>query len=306
MKATSRKDLQAELASLRRQLEDFQFLLPDALVDVDLRRYRVTYMNRMAGILFGYAADDVRSGLDGHLLFAEGEFERSLALVQSYLGRSLSTGEPYEPSGGHRLYEFQMRRRDGSVFTGETQSSFVLDERGMPVQMRSIVRDVSERKELQRQLAEMSLRDPLTGCYNRRHLESRRAELERPTAHWACLVFDLKDFKAINDTYGHDEGDRVLRSFVHFLGRHHRTEDILLRLGGDEFALFLHAASEAEAQAVTKRLLDAAAMDSPAGFSMGMAYRRPGESVDEAMSRADRVMYASRGRRIRKQRPRSS
>jgi PleD family two-component response regulator len=52
-------------------------------------------------------------------------------------------------------------------------------------------------------------------------------------------------------------------------------------------------------------MLDAAAMDSPAGFSMGMAYRRPGESVDEAMSRADRVMYASRGRRIRKQRPRS-
>jgi diguanylate cyclase (GGDEF)-like protein len=221
------------------------------------------------------------------------------------VGRSLSTGEPYEPSGGYRLYEFQMRRRDGSLFTAETQSSFVLDELGMPTQMRSIVRDVSERKELQRQLAEMSLRDPLTGCYNRRHLESRRPELERPTAHWACLVFDLKDFKAINDTYGHEEGDRVLRSFVHFLGRHHRTEDILLRLGGDEFALFLQAASEAEARAVTKRLLDAAALDSPAGFSMGMAYRRPGESVDEAMSRADRVMYASRGRRIRKQRPRS-
>ena len=302
MKAASRKELLAAVESLQRQLEDFLFLLPDALVDVDFKHYRVTYLNRMARILFGYEAEDVARGLDSHLLFAAGEFERSLALVHSYVGRSLSTGEPYQPTGSHRLYEFQMRRRDGGLFTAETQSSFVLDARGMPVQMRSIVRDVSERKELQRQLAEMSLRDPLTGCYNRRHLESRRAELERPTAHWACLVFDLLDFKAINDTYGHEEGDRVLRSFVHFLGRHHRTEDILVRLGGDEFALFLQAASEAEARAVTKRLLEAAALDSPAGFSMGLAYRKPGESVDEAMSRADRVMYASRGRRIRKQR----
>ena len=305
MKAASRKELQAEVASLQKQLEDFLFLLPDALMDVDLRNQRVTYLNRMAHILFGYEAEDVARGLNSHALFAEGEFERSVAVIHSYVDHSLETGAPYEPSGSHRLYEFQMRRRDGGLFTAETQSSFVLDARGMPVQMRSIVRDVSERKELQRQLAEMSLRDPLTGCYNRRHLESRRPDLERPTSHWACLVFDLKDFKAINDTYGHEEGDRVLRSFVHFLGRHHRTEDILLRLGGDEFALFLHAASEAEARSVTKRLLDAAALDSPAGFSMGLAYRRPGESVDEAMSRADRVMYASRGRRIRKQRPRS-
>jgi diguanylate cyclase (GGDEF)-like protein/PAS domain S-box-containing protein len=302
LKAATRKELLAEVESLKRQAEDFLFLLPDALVDVDFQHYQVTYLNRMARILFGYEAEDVARGLDSHLLFAAGEFERSLALVHSYVGRSLSTGEPYQPTGSHRLYEFQMRRRDGGLFTAETQSSFVLDARGMPVQMRSIVRDVSERKELERQLAEMSLRDPLTGCYNRRHLESRRPELERPTAHWACLVFDLLDFKAINDTYGHEEGDRVLRSFVHFLGRHHRTEDILVRLGGDEFALFLQADSEPEARAVTKRLLEAAALDSPAGFSMGMAYRKPGERVDEAMSRADRVMYASRGRRIRKQR----
>ncbi|HEX9203424.1 MAG TPA: GGDEF domain-containing protein, partial [Vicinamibacteria bacterium] len=239
------------------------------------------------------------------LLFGEGEFDRARDLVRSFAARSLSTGEAYQRTGRQELHEFQLHRRDGSVFTAEAQSSFVLDDAGQPVRMRSIVRDVTPRKELERQLAEMGLRDPLTGCYNRHYLERQRPELERPTARWACLLFDLKDFKAINDTYGHDEGDRVLRSFVHFLGRHHRTEDILVRLGGDEFALILQASDEGEARAISKRLLEAAALDSPAGFSMGLAYRRPSESVEQVLGRADRVMYASRGRRLRRQRPKA-
>lgn len=162
--------------------------------------------------------------------------------------------------------------------------------------MRSIVRDVTARKELERQLEELSYRDPLTGCYNRRHLEGARGELEQPTARWACLVFDLDGFKSINDTYGHEEGDRVLRGFAHFVGRQHRADDMLVRTGGDEFALIVRAESEAEA--VSDRLLAAAALDSPAGFSMGVAYRRPGEGLDAALGRADRTMYAARGRRL--------
>jgi diguanylate cyclase (GGDEF)-like protein/PAS domain S-box-containing protein len=299
-KVPTREELQDEVRGLRRQVDEFMLHLPDALVEMELQDYRITYVNRMGRILFGYEADEKLAGMDSRRFFCEGEFERSLATLRSYVEHSLSTGEPYVRPAKHRLYELQMLRKDGTSFIAETQSAFVLDGHGLPVRMQSIVRDVTDRKEMERQLAELSMRDPLTGCYNRRHLERRRADLERPTAHWACLVFDLKDFKAINDTYGHDEGDRVLQGFTHFLSRQHRTDDVLLRLGGDEFALFLFAASEAEAQAVTNRLLEAAALDSPAGFSMGLAYRRPGEGVQAALERADRVMYASRGRRIRK------
>jgi diguanylate cyclase (GGDEF)-like protein len=170
--------------------------------------------------------------------------------------------------------------------------------------MRSIVRDVTERREMERRLAELSHRDPLTGCYNRRHLEERQEELERPSARWACLVFDLDHFKAINDTYGHEEGDRVLKGFAHFLGRHHRPDDLLVRTGGDEFALVVRADSEDEARGVSERLLEAAGLDSPAGFSLGVAYRRPGETLDEVLARADRTLYAARGRRLRKPRGR--
>ncbi len=284
------------------EVEEFLFHLPDAFLEVDLTTRRVTYLNRIARTIFGYEDADLGEGLECRLLFPEGELERASQVVGSYVSHPPAAGEADQRTGRHALYEFHMRRRDGSLFSAEVQSSYVLDGAGTPVGMRSIVRDISDRKELERQLAEMSLRDPLTGCYNRRYLERCRPELERPTARWACLVFDLKDFKTINDTYGHEEGDRVLRSFVHFLGRHHRTDDILVRLGGDEFGLILHAASEAEARAISGRLLEASALDSPAGFSMGMVYRRSSEGLEAALSRADRVMYASRGQRLRAKR----
>jgi diguanylate cyclase (GGDEF)-like protein len=221
-------------------------------------------------------------------------------LIQKYVGKSLTTGEAYVRSGRHDLQEITLRRKDGSTFVAETQSSFVLDSGGRPTGMQTIIRDVTARKEMERRLEELSYRDPLTGCYNRRHLEGRRADLERPTARWACVVFDLDNFKAVNDTYGHEEGDRVLRGFAHFLARQHRADDVLVRTGGDEFALIVRADSEAEAQNLAERLVEAAALDSPASFSLGVAYRRPGETVTEAMARADRTMYAARGKRLRK------
>jgi diguanylate cyclase (GGDEF)-like protein/PAS domain S-box-containing protein len=253
----------------------------------------------MAQILFGYGPEDVAAGLPGGAIFADGEYERAQPILASYVARSLETGEPYLKSGRQELLEFRMRRKDGTTFAAETQSSFVLDAGGLPRRMRTIVRDVSARKELERRLEELSHRDPLTGCYNRRHLDQVRPDLERPPPRGACLAFDLDGFKSINDTYGHEEGDRVLRGFAHFVGRQHRVDDVLVRTGGDEFALVVRADSEAEAEAVSARLLQAAELDSPAGFSMGIAFRRPGETLEATLGRADRTMYAARGRRRR-------
>ena len=292
--------LRRELEALRHQFEDLRLYLPDAYVEGDLATDRVTFMNRVACQVFGCTPEQARA-LHARDLFAEGEYERARAEMAAMLERGYAEGggEAYRRSGHQDLREFRMRRRDGSRLSAATQSSMILDRAGRATGVRTLVRDISERKALEARLEEMSVRDPLTGCFNRRYLDKRREELELPTAFWVCLLFDLTDFKSINDTYGHDEGDRVLSSFAHFLSRQHRSEDILVRLGGDEFALFVRAASEEEGRAISSRVLEAADRDSPAAFSLGSAWKQHGESVSSLMSRADQVLYASKGRSLR-------
>jgi len=295
--------LRAELAAARHELGDLKEHLPDALVEGDLTSERVTFMNRLARLVFGYVPEEVPR-LSARDLFDGDEYERARTLMTRTLAEGQRAEGPYHRTGHQDLREFRMRRRDGSTFPAETQSSMILDAAGQPVGVRTLVRDITARKDLEARLEEMSVRDPLTGCFNRRYLDRRRSDLERPTATWVCLLFDLADFKSINDTYGHEEGDRVLQAFAHFLSRHHRSDDVLVRLGGDEFALLVRAHSEAEGQSISKRVVDAAAKDSPAAFSLGTAFRRPGERIADVLARADQVLYASKGRSLRPKRRR--
>jgi diguanylate cyclase (GGDEF)-like protein len=93
------------------------------------------------------------------------------------------------------------------------------------------------------ELYESSVRDPLTGAFNRRHfaerLESEMAYAKRHKAELSLLLLDIDYFKKINDTYGHLEGDRVLRGLTHACHQSLRTEDVLARYGGEEFAVLL-------------------------------------------------------------------
>jgi len=195
-------------------------------------------------------------------------------------------------------YEIEIMAEDGHLLTVSYSGQVVLDDDGHPTGFEGSLRDITERKRLELQLKELSVRDPLTGCYNRRYLDRIRTDLERPTSTWGCLVLDLDNFKRINDTYGHEEGDRVLKGIAHFINRHGRAEDVLIRLGGDEFALLVQAASLTELESIAERVLQVAPFESPAAFSLGFAFRHPGDSVDQVISRADRAMYAAKGRGV--------
>jgi PAS domain S-box-containing protein len=135
-----------EYEALRREYNDFRYYLPDALIEVDLDSLQVLYINRQAEILFGYSARDVSQGLNGSALMAPEEFPRAVKLVQEFIGESRANGTPYERSMRQDVFEQQLRRKDGSLFWAETQTAMVLDGRGVPVRMLSIVRDISHRK----------------------------------------------------------------------------------------------------------------------------------------------------------------
>lgn len=156
--------------------------------------------------------------------------------------------------------------------------------------------------EYQRSLRAVALADPLTGLANRRSFDAairREAERVRLTsAPLALLVVDVDRFKEINDRYGHDKGDTVLRHVAQRIVSAVGNKDAAFRIGGDEFAILLPVSGD-EARSIVQRLegkstrpdterrLD---VDRP-GISVGLAMYNPFDSVEEFFARADANMY---------------
>jgi diguanylate cyclase (GGDEF)-like protein len=140
-------------------------------------------------------------------------------------------------------------------------------------------------------LHEMSVRDPLTGCYNRRFLDdvARRSAQGR----WGCVVIDLDHFKQVNDTHGHQRGDEVLVAMAHFLSRHVRPGDAVIRLGGDEFMMLLADAADGEVEGVVSRIEHDRA-DAPIAFTLGWSTFGHEVTLDQGMAEADRQLYRKR------------
>lgn len=122
-----------------------------------------------------------------------------------------------------------------------------------------VARDISDRKEAEEALREMSIRDSLTGLINRRHLFERLEELmekhERNKRPLSVAIFDLDFFKNVNDTIGHLAGDHILKEFSEFLRSRVRKYDLLARYGGEEFVVAFEECNGAEAKRMVERIL---------------------------------------------------
>jgi diguanylate cyclase (GGDEF)-like protein len=216
-----------------------------------------------------------------------------------------------ERDGSVRDIEFQLTRRDGEVRTVTDSAFLSVDPKTGEKYCHGILVDITQRKELQTQLLELSIRDPLTGCYNRRYLNTVTRQCEaQPNGDFGCIYLDIDHFKQYNDTNGHAEGDSVLVKMARFLMRHVRAEEAVVRIGGDEFLVVLSDSGGEQTENVAARLRAAAPESAPVPFSMGWAARRNGESFEETMIRADHrlleVRVDERIQKRRKKRPKGS
>jgi len=163
------------------------------------------------------------------------------------------------------------------------------------------------RSERMQELARQAGQDPLTGLHNRRRFEEElRAELSRSHRYGvtgALLMLDLDRFKQVNDTLGHQAGDRVLAEIAAVLQGRARETDVLARLGGDEFAIVLPRCEPVEAEAVAREITAAIhermehEKDVPAlTASIGIAPFGAGHrlSYETVLARADAAMYAAK------------
>ena len=186
--------------------------------------------------------------------------------------------------------ELRITRPDGGVRTVLDTWYMNEDPETGEAIFHGILFDITGRKNLETQLVEQSIRDPLTGCYNRRHLATLYSMPRENSAQWGCIYVDIDHFKQYNDVHGHAAGDSILVKMSRFLMRNVRAEEPVVRMGGDEFLVALFDTDLAETEAIAHRLEKAAEERGPVSFSLGWAARENLESLEETVNRADREL----------------
>lgn len=195
---------------------------------------------------------------------------------------------------------------DGRIVT--QQGMAVASTGGNELGQLWIFEDITSERQISEHLVFMAERDPLTGLANRARFT---AELERlanrflrdPSQRGAVLYFDLDEFKAINDSFGHRAGDNVLVRTADAVGRLIRSDELFARLGGDEFAIVAPGADRKGAEAMAERVVKALSALSfefegrrfGLTSSLGVALLpEHANSVEELVSHADAAMYQAK------------
>ena len=222
------------------------------------------------------------------------------ALAESAIGVALETGEEF-------AFDHRLVRSDGASVWVHSRVQVEVDAGGVPLRIFGTAVDVTERVTLHQELAALALYDDLTGLLNRRgfvtladHQITAAVRAGRPVP---LLFVDMDGMKTINDTYGHNEGDRALVEVAAFLRETVRTTDLVARVGGDEFCILLvddSADGHVDVDRVVALLRPgplAGTRRYPLPLSVGVARLEPGSSVsasvsvEELMRRADGAMY---------------
>ncbi|MEQ8176480.1 MAG: diguanylate cyclase [Syntrophomonadaceae bacterium] len=181
-------------------------------------------------------------------------------------------------------------------------SKHYYEARIIPMECREIfviIRDITERKLAEEQLVYYSMFDPLTNLYNRAYFENEMRRMEyfsmNPTG---LIICDVDNLKVVNDTYGHDRGDELLKEVARVLRQSMRKNDIIARIGGDEFAILLPDSDAAAVEATCQRVRDTITAYNNAGsglklsISMGSAHWKSKiQKLDDVFKEADDNMY---------------
>lgn len=216
---------------------------------------------------------------------------------------------------GQETFHYTLRflTATGATVWSELSLSVVRDGDGRPLYFVALAEDITERKRLQeeteqrtRELQALASLDPLTGLYNHRFMQEALAqqlhEAARAGTQLSVLMMDIDSFREINETFGHDAGDRALTAVAECVSRSLRENDLACRYGGDELVAILVGASPEAALAAAARIRDRlegikpiAALEKPITVSIGVAtYPTHASTVQSLLKAADMALYQAK------------
>ena len=264
---------------------------------------RIDYMNRAAEVLTGFARDDVHGKAFGAVLRLVDESDRRA--LEDPVDRCLATRQRIN-MGRRAVLLGRTTEHEHSV---ELTASPIRRDAGGLAGVVVLIHDVSEIRGLTRQMSYQASHDALTGLINRREFERRLSACidsarEKSLNHVLCYV-DLDRFKAVNDSCGHQAGDRLLQEIAGILKDKVRDSDFCARIGGDEFALLLVGCPLEKARQIAESVVRAIGdyrfvwqnRIFTVGASVGIVEISPtAGSVDETLAAADSACYVAKQR----------
>ena len=200
--------------------------------------------------------------------------------------------------------EIELLKKDGDILTADMMMQLHQSEDGKYTELIADIRDISERKQYEQRLAQMAHTDALTGLANRKMFfdlaEHALSKANRQQSQCAIMFVDLDEFKQINDSYGHDAGDEVLKEVAIRLKNCVRSSDIVGRIGGDEFVVLIDDVKiKTEIEALAEKIIAAVSdklivfgEEKQVGASIGIAfYPEHGFDINTLINKADQSMY---------------
>ena len=259
------------------------------------------YLNDAYAKIFGYSDPERLIGASWEMFYFQEELNRLKEQIMPAVWRD-----------GSWRGEAMGLKLSGGTFPLEISISSV--DGGGLVQ---VVRDITERKKLEETLRNSSLKDDLTGLFNRRGLLKQAAPYfdfaRRQKENLLLLFIDLDGMKRINDEFGHNEGDNALINTAAILNRSFRSSDIIARLGGDEFTVLVTDLNTNKEEAI-KRLNEnlkaynaSETCSHKLAFSIGVATLEPERMTcfEELLEQADQAMYEQKRMKRRRATERS-
>ncbi|MGF1719284.1 sensor domain-containing diguanylate cyclase [Vibrio kyushuensis] len=252
------------------------------------RNNRIISVNKEFTRLSGYTLDEVKGKSPS--IFASGKHQQQfyIKMWKHLLAEGSWEGEVVN------------QRKDGSTLTEILRIQTVSDRQGEILFYVGSFVDITQRKELENRLRELSEKDSLSGLWNRRKFDKQmRRETRRsrryPTQYQSCLaIIDIDNFKRVNDELGHDEGDRVIKSVSSIILEQIRDTDFLARIGGEEFGLIMPHTPILEAEMVVNRLRIAISLCHENSVSVSGGVSDIDSSVERSYKRADIALYESK------------
>jgi diguanylate cyclase (GGDEF)-like protein/PAS domain S-box-containing protein len=275
---TQRKLLERSVYREREQFRTTLFSIGDGVISTDTAG-NIQIMNKVAEELTGWTQEEAIGLPLGTVFCIVNELTRETC--QNPVHQVLQTGDTVELAN-HTL----LLSRNGLETPVEDSAAPIRDLEGNITGVVLVFRDFTEKKEKQDRILFLSFHDQLTGLYNRRFFEEELRRLDTPrNLPLTLTMLDINGLKLINDAFGHNAGDEVLRKVADAMRQECRADDIIARIGGDEFMILLPRTDSKQAAAIAERLEAAISSQSVESVNLSVSYGYESkESEEQEMS----------------------